>query len=1185
MTTLSATSHLHANLDSLGERNADLAARLRSVEPAASLHLFGSAQGVPTASYEGRQLCSRHRPLDEAATLVDSIDLVEHAVVVVLGFGMGYHLRRLAERSAKATLLVVFEPDLALLRGVLEQADHSSWLTDALVIIVTDADDRGQLARLLEGAESILAQGVHFLEHPPSRARLAHDLPKFSKHFSEHLTAAKTTLITTLMRSVDTVRNLMLNLDHYAAGPGIAELRNAAAGFSAVVVSAGPSLHKNIKRLAEPGVRERCVIIAVQTTLKPLLDAGVRPHFVTALDYHEISRRFYENLDAERLRDVTLVADPKAHPVILDSFPGPVRCAANSFLDKLLGGTEGPLYRDMGELPAGATVAHLAVYLANYLGCNPIAMIGQDLGFPDGLYYAPGTAIHEVWAPELNPFNTVAMMEWQRIARHRLHLIKTVDVDGKSIYTDVQMHTYRQQFERDFARLKGEGVTIIDATEGGVAKQHATSMTLERVLRDHATRPLPRLPLADASALDAKRMQQSRQHLGQVRGDILRLRQLSQETAKLIERMMEEQDDQTRLAIHFRQIEKNRQEVEQRFAAFELLNHMNQLGVYRRLKADRRLHMQKGMDAVARQRGQLRRDLDNVSWIADAGAEMLDQLAGADRLLAGQKVEHRGRSAADLLADGSLHADAVVSRVAALIPVDFERNGLLEPRSSAERWQDRTVLQATLERLGQSQELESIVLIVPRGNEPDVECLIDRAAIALPVAIEHCEGSPYRPEHAAIAAARWWADSCWRGGIAGMSVYDEVLCPRIMHETMQRRGLTAALLVGPDWPLVQVIGDQGCDAVIRRHREHPQQNNLVFTQSPPGLCGCLVSATLMAELAQRNRLSTVGGLLVYQPHAPQHDPIAREVNVQIDHEVRRSLGRFIADSPERSAVLASLPRDAAAATIVAAQLASASPPLPHHLTLELTTRRASCGLFARSFHHQPRPDISLDLVERLFASITHPLLLTLAGAGDPLLHPHFDRIVALARQSSVRGIHLRTELLCDRATIDRLLACPVDVVSVDLNADRAATYQAMMGVDRFKDALQNVEYLLDHRRPLTNQPGTAALALPWVVPHLQRRAETYEDIDTFFDRWQHMLGTAVIEDPFDADDCGLTPAITPARVIARDRNRCLTMLCDGGVPLDHRNFSGREILDHLTSTDVADHWRRLRQRSEGERFA
>jgi len=66
----------------------------------------------------------------------------------------------------------------------------------------------------------------------------------------------------------------------------------------------------------------------------------------------------------------------------------------------------------MGQLPAGATVAHLAYYLGRYLGCDPVVLVGQDLGFTDGQYYAAGAAIHDVWAPELNEFNTLETMEW-----------------------------------------------------------------------------------------------------------------------------------------------------------------------------------------------------------------------------------------------------------------------------------------------------------------------------------------------------------------------------------------------------------------------------------------------------------------------------------------------------------------------------------------------------------------------------------------------------------------------------------------------------------------------------------------------------------------------------------------------------------------------------------------------------
>jgi pyruvate-formate lyase-activating enzyme len=1129
--TVATPSLLDRTTACLGSRNADVARKLAATEPRGDVAFTDTPQGVPAVAVAGTPLCSRHRPLEEAARLVERVDLVEHAVVVVLGFGAGYHVRTLAERLGRAGVIVVFEPDLGLLRAVLERIDHTSWLKEASVLFVTDATDRGALASKLEGAESIIAQGVAFLEHPPSRPRIGGLGGKLSTLFGEIVTATKTTFLTTLMRSVDTVRNLLLNFDHYAAGAGVADLEGAAAGHPAVVVSAGPSLRRNLHLLAQPGIRDRCVILAAQTTLRPLLAAGARPHFVTALDYHEISRRFYEGISADDVADTTLVADPKAHPVILDAFPGPVRCCANEFLDNVLG----DLRRPMGKLPAGATVAHLAVYTAKYLGCDPIVMIGQDLAFSDGLYYAPGTAIEEVWAPELNPFNTIEMMQWQRIARHRLHLSRVRDADGKSIYTDTQMLTYLAQFERDFAQYGEAGIEIIDATEGGIPKQHTVAMPLAEVLDRYARRPLPALPVADRP-LDPTRLDEAGWRVESLRREVEGLQRTSKETMGVIQAMLRDQADAARMQRHFRKLDRCRRQIDQQQDAVDIVNYLNQLGVYKRFKADRRLHMQRDLDPMQRQRAQLERDLENVTWTADAAREIGHQLDRCRGVLAGDPPAEGPEPSVTLLDDKETAAAVRAARIAALVPLDPDRNGLGVARSLAEPFAGRPVLQATLERLGASSKLESIILIAPRDF--DVEALIDRSRIGRPVIVEPCDGSPFGPGHAAIAAARRWSATCWRGGIAGMSVYDEVLCPGAMSDVMQRRGITAGLVVGPDWPLVDVSGESGCDAIAVRHLELPQQHKLVFTQAPPGLCGCLVSAGLMQELALGNRLSTIGGLLVYQPHAPQSDPISRTANVQIDHRVRRSRIRATYDAPRYRARIeaAGIGPDMSAAEVVAAlerDEAGLAQESPQHLVVEL------CG---------DDREMPLEMAEKLLQQVAEAddAVVTFSGATDPLQHPRFDEILRLARDAGILGVHVRTALTADQATLDRLLACDVDVVSVDLNAVSAETYRRVTGRDDFGKVIGNVEYLVNNRRRLTEHPPAAALALPWIVPRIRRQAESYEDIDGFFERWQASLGTAVIDPPASPDD-GLLPTEIPPRVREDQARRTTTVLSDGTV--------------------------------------
>ena len=273
-----------------------------------------------------------------------------------------------------------------------------------------------------------------------------------------------------MTRCSSTIENQLSNLDRYAIGSGIEDLAGIAAGRLGVVVSAGPSLRKNLPLLAAPGVRDRCVIVATQTTLKPLLAAGVAPHFVTALDYHPISRRFYEGIDPAAVEDTELIIDSKVHRAVPAAWPGRIRCIPSPELDQFLG----PLAAGHPPLEASATVAHLAYVLARHLGCDPVALIGQDLGFTDGLYYAPGTAIHDVWLPELNAFNTIETMEWERIVRHRTHLAEREDVHGRRIFTDAQMLNYLQLFEMRFTADVASGLTVIDATEGGRPESGST---------------------------------------------------------------------------------------------------------------------------------------------------------------------------------------------------------------------------------------------------------------------------------------------------------------------------------------------------------------------------------------------------------------------------------------------------------------------------------------------------------------------------------------------------------------------------------------------------------------------------------------------------------------------------------------------------------------------------------------
>jgi hypothetical protein len=623
MTAPAATAPdlLEANLRALAAVDPALAQRLRETAPA-TLRWERSRQGAWTATVTDADkplwLASRYDPLAEAAALTAEVDPRKHACAVVLGVGLGYHVLHLASRMEDG-MLVVFEPDLALLRATLERIDHSPWLGRRNVLLGDENADRAWLLQRLEGLAGVVTQGVALVSHPPSRQRHGDRLKAQSEAFTQALAYCRTNVATALVNSARTVENLACNLAHYAAGAGADELHLAARGYPAVCVGAGPSLARNIDLLRNPDLRNAVVVITAQTALKVLLKHGVTPDYVTALDYAEISRRFYEGLPP--LPGVTLVAEPKAHPTILDSFPGPVRVTPNAFLDRLLG----PLASPRVKVRDGTTVAHLSFYLAQHLGCDPILLIGQDLAFSDGLYYMPGTAIHDVWAPELNAFNTLEMLEWQRIVRHRGVLSRHTDVHGRTVFSDEQMLTYLKQFERDFAQAPQR---VIDCTQGGLPKTGAQIDTLENALRQHALRPVPTLPRPQA-AFDPARLLAAQRQLQRRLEETRELRIVAEQAEPILDQLLALHREPQRQQKLYPQLRALQNRITQLNDMFELVNQLNTIGSFKRIRQDRWIAHEQHADALAEQAQRLRRDIENVQWLRQACDEAITTLERA----------------------------------------------------------------------------------------------------------------------------------------------------------------------------------------------------------------------------------------------------------------------------------------------------------------------------------------------------------------------------------------------------------------------------------------------------------------------------------------------------------------------------------------------------------------------------
>src|SRR5512145_3078123 len=111
--------------------------------------------------------------------------------------------------------------------------------------------------------------------------------------------------------------NFVKNLLKAARAPGIAKFAGKFSGIPAVIVSAGPSLDKNIHELR--GWEQNALILSTDTALKPLLAAGIEPHFVLTGDPSPVN---YRHIQGAQAPHSFLVAEATAYPAVFGEFEG-----------------------------------------------------------------------------------------------------------------------------------------------------------------------------------------------------------------------------------------------------------------------------------------------------------------------------------------------------------------------------------------------------------------------------------------------------------------------------------------------------------------------------------------------------------------------------------------------------------------------------------------------------------------------------------------------------------------------------------------------------------------------------------------------------------------------------------------------------------------------------------------------
>lgn len=612
------------NVRALWRCDPELAVRVDAVNDDERFPLVPTRSGawtvrVPAPDGVLTYLHSRNDPVAEADQFSASIKLEGKYCFVVAGLGLGYHVRALLERLRGDAFVVCTEPNIRLIATAFTCVDLFDAMVSGRLFILIDAE-KARLHERLKNHNTLMMLGAQFVRHPASMRVAAGEQGVILQAMADFVTFTRMSLMTLVANSKVTCENIAMNLVHYVRTPPIDVLRDRFAGDPAIVISAGPSLRCNIDQL--PGLKGRAVLCAVQTALRPLTDRGIVPDFVTSLDFHEISRKFFESVGD--LSKVHLIAEPKATWHVTDHFPGLMSLLDNHWARLLIG--DGLATRD--GLKPGATVAHLAFYLAEYLGCDPIIFVGQDLAFSGHVFYVPGVEIHRAWRSELNRFCSLEQKEWERIARNRPILRQVPSHDGGEVYTDELLLTYLEQFEKDIAATPRR---IINATEGGARIRGTESMSLGEAGDRFCRRPIDPARFGYRSTVrreDSSKLAAAGEELGRRIGELDEAIRVCEELLRLFDELEKLTNDPDRFNRRLARVDELRAKVHRDTRVYQIINSFTQWAELRRYAADRRIYATDASD-VERAKQQIARDREFITGVREGAVEIKPMLARA----------------------------------------------------------------------------------------------------------------------------------------------------------------------------------------------------------------------------------------------------------------------------------------------------------------------------------------------------------------------------------------------------------------------------------------------------------------------------------------------------------------------------------------------------------------------------
>lgn len=403
--------------------------------------------GQPAAVENNLRLHSTYNPEREAASAVNQKEVAEKSTTVFYGFGLGYHLVQWAKLYGSTKKLVVIEPDINHFFAAMTVIDWTEVFTVQNLILAVGCPAESVL-QLIENADTVnigntgVSDAFYF------------DIPAFTNHGQTYFDAVKA-LIKRNQRKNEInaatlkkfgklwCRNSIKNLPMLISKNGIWQFHNKAdSDMPFLILGAGPSLEKILPYLQE--LKNKTVIVCVETALRAMLRAGVQPDFIVLTDPQYWAYRHIAGLEAPDSILITEISTYssvfrfKCKEILLCSSQFPV----GQFFEQKMN-------LNKGDLGTGGSVASSAWNFAYLCGAKEIYTAGLDFAFPGKQTHIKGSSAEQTYHTVSNRIS--AADKFTASALYSANAVMGKNYTGEPVLTDSRMKMFSWWFEARIA--------------------------------------------------------------------------------------------------------------------------------------------------------------------------------------------------------------------------------------------------------------------------------------------------------------------------------------------------------------------------------------------------------------------------------------------------------------------------------------------------------------------------------------------------------------------------------------------------------------------------------------------------------------------------------------------------------------------------------------------------------------